>query len=139
VVEAHEKIELDTKGRGGELVRFRMSVIPDRDRTFRVQVKGLNCFVAKVGKDGSGRPTPAITVAEDGAVDFVSTKREQLGRLALSLGRNARNADESGGSSGDQVFHTAAGDLVVPCIDESLAVAIDFGPDREIIVVCYRA
>jgi serine/threonine protein kinase len=131
VVEVYEKLELDIAGDRGVEVRFRVSIVPERDRSFRIQIKGLNCFVSK-GDVASARPTPAVSAAEDGTVSFVSTGREWLGKVVFSFGHPA---PERGG----RVFPMAGGDLVVPSGEASFALALDLGPDREIIVMCKRA
>jgi serine/threonine-protein kinase len=130
VQEAYEKLDLSTPGADGDEVRLRVSIVPDRDKTFRIQIKGLNCFIARVGPSGSSRPTPAINATEDGTVELVSTQRRVLARLSFAFGRS---------EGADQVFTTANGDLVIPSLYDSSAVALDFGGEREIIVMCQRA
>jgi serine/threonine protein kinase len=130
VVDVYEKLELDLAGDQGIEVRFRVSIVPERDQAFRIHIKGLNCFVSKAVEGPALRPTPAISAAEDGAIDFVSTSRKRLGRVAFSFGRPA--------AGGGRVFPLAGGDLVVPLAEASYAVALDLGPDREIIVMCKR-
>jgi serine/threonine protein kinase len=130
VVDVYEKLELDLSGEQGIEVRFRVSIVPERDQAFRIHIKGLNCFVSKAVEGPALRPTPAISAAEDGAIDFVSTSRKRLGRVAFSFGRPA--------PGGGRVFPLAGGDLVVPSAEASYAVALDLGPDREIIVMCKR-
>ncbi len=131
VVEVYEKLELDIAGDGVE-VRFRVSILPERERSFRIQIKGLNCFVSKNDVSNAARPSPAVSAAEDGSVNFVSTARKWLGSVSFSFGRPA--PDGSG-----RVFPMVGADLVVPSGEASFALALDLGPDREIIVMCKRA
>jgi eukaryotic-like serine/threonine-protein kinase len=131
VVDVFEKLELDLAGDQGIEIRFRVSIVPERDQLFRIHIKGLNCFVAKPTEGPvPPRPTPALSASEDGAIDFVSTSRKRLGRVAFSFGRVA----EGGG----RVFPLSEGSVVVPSAEASYAVALDLGPDREIIVMCKR-
>ncbi len=132
VVEVYEKLELDLASENGVEVRFRVSILPERDRSFRIQIKGLNCFVSKVGVAGTPRPTPALSASEDGGVDFMSTARKWLGRCTFSFG-------QPGPEGSGRVFPLEGGDLVVPSAEASFALALDLGPDREIIVMCKRA
>jgi serine/threonine protein kinase len=133
IVDVYEKLELDIAGdEGVEKIRFRVSIIPERERSFRIQIKGLNCFVTKVDAARTARPTPAISAAEDGGVNFVSTGRKWLGRVLFSFGRQ-------GPEGGSRVFPMEGGDLVVPSGEVLFALALDLGPDREIIVMCKRA
>lgn len=131
IVDVFEKLELDLPGGGATPSRFRLSIVPEKDRAFRIQVKGLNCFVAKVIAGGTSRPTPALSATDDTVVEFVSTRRQVLGRATLSFGR------ESPGGGG-HVFATAAGALVVPSLPASFSVAVDLGPEQELIVMCKR-
>jgi serine/threonine-protein kinase len=134
IVEVYEKLELDIAGEHGAEVRFRVSILPERDRSFRIQIKGLNCFVSKIGAPAGTRPTPAMSATENGGVDFLSTARKWLGQVTFSFGRPA-----SGPGQGGRVFPMKGGDLVVPSGEASFALALDLGPEREIIVMCKRA
>jgi serine/threonine protein kinase len=130
VVQVHEKLDL-TLGEGtGVDVRFRVSLVPGRER-FQINVKGLNCFVVKSDPDSTGgaRPTPAVSAHDDGAVDFVSMNRQPLGRLSWSFGRQ---------TAGGLLFRVSGVDLVVPCSEATQAVALDLGRDRDVVVMCKR-
>jgi serine/threonine protein kinase len=131
IIQAYEKLDLDLVGDGAVEVRFRVSIVPEQAYSFRIQIKGLNCFISKVGASGSARPTPAISASEDGMVEFVSTGRKVVGRIAFAFGRQGEDLST-------HVFATAGGDVVVPSLGDSFALALDFGPDREIIVMCSK-
>jgi hypothetical protein len=130
VVEVHEKLELTLGGPRGFDVRFRVTMVPVREGELRINVKGLNCFVTRADAAQASRPTPAVTAGDDGAVDFVSTTREWLGRLGWTFGKP--------GPSRSRVFHVSGGELVVPSTEALYAVALDLGESREVIVMCKR-
>ncbi len=131
ITPVHEKLELDIPGDRGADVRFRVSIVPSRDRTSQIQIKGLNCFVSRFDATGSARPTPALSATQDGVVDFVSTTRQVLARTAFAFGRPT--PDGRG-----QAFRLSGVDVVVSLEQGSFAVALDLGLDREIIVLCKR-
>jgi serine/threonine protein kinase len=128
VVEVHERLELTLGGPGGVDVRFRVSIAPMTEGKFHINIKGMNCFVQRA--DGVSRPTPAIHASEDGMVDFVSTMREFLGRIAWSFG--------TPGPGGGRVFQVSGGELVVPSSEATYSVALDLGRGHEVIVMCKR-
>jgi eukaryotic-like serine/threonine-protein kinase len=131
VVEVYENLELAMAGDGAE-VRFRISILPEIGRSFRIHIKGLNCFVSKSDAASASRPTPAITAREDGKVCFVSTARKWLAQVSFAFGQAA--PDGSG-----HVVPMAGTDLVVPAGEVRFALGLDLGPEREIIVMCKRA
>jgi serine/threonine-protein kinase len=130
-VTVDEKLELDIVGERGVDVRFRVTLVPARDPAFHVQLKGLNCFVGKADGGAPVRPSTALTATGDGAAEFVSTKREPLARVLLAFGRPT--PDGRG-----HVFPVAGGDLVITSTAGSFAVALDLGPEREIVVLSKR-
>jgi hypothetical protein len=91
-----------------------------------VNLKGLNCFVRRPGATLS----PALVADSDGTADLVSTHKEHLGTLSWTFGA-ARGAS--------RVFPVAQGELVVPFPQGHHALALELGPDRELIVICRRA
>jgi len=123
VVEVHEKLDVSVPRGEGAAVRFRVTLLPSRDATFRVNVKGLNCFVAPQG----GRASPAIVVGTDGVAELLSARREGLGSLLWSFG-----AMTTAGRS----FTIADGELLLPFPHAACALALDVGDGREIIVIC---
>jgi hypothetical protein len=127
IVDTHETLELDL-GKGGSDVRFRVSFLPEQNGIPRVQIKGLSCFVT--GEAAPGRPTPAVTASSDGSVVFVSAQRQPLGRLLFAFGQPTDNRG--------RVFSVDGVDLVIPSSDGSSMVALDLGPEREIVVLRKR-
>jgi hypothetical protein len=129
IVETHERLDLsvptgDTPANGGG-ARFRITLLPAREQ-LRVNLKGLNCFVRRAG----GSLSPALVADLDGIADLVSTNKESLGTLSWSFG-SARGAS--------RVFPVGRGELVVPFPQGHHALALELGPDRELIVICRRA
>jgi serine/threonine protein kinase len=157
VAEVHERLELSITGptlpaepgvppqqavfAAGPDVRFRVSLVPVRDQPLRVNIKGMNCFVAKADSTGTVRPSPAVTVSEDSSVEFMSTSRKPLAKIAVSFGQmvNPKEGPSEGARGGDRVFRVSGGELVVPSSEAVYAVALDLGPGREVIVMCKRA
>ncbi len=126
LVETHEKLDLAVPTARGVDVRFRVTLLPGRGGQLRVNVKGLNCFVGRPG----GAISPALVADADGVAELVSTQKESLGSLGWSFG--AVRSDS-------RVFPVAHGELVVPFPQGSHALALELGPDRELIVICRRA
>jgi serine/threonine protein kinase len=124
VVETHEKLDLAVPSGQGE-VRFRVTLLPGRGPQLRVNLKGLNCFVGRPGAP----PSPALVTDADGMADFVSMQREHLGTIAWSFGVL---------QDGTRAFPVAQGEVVVPFPQGLHALALDLGPDRELIVICRR-
>ena len=125
IVETHERLDLSVPTEKGVDVRFRITLLPAREH-LRVNLKGLNCFVARSG----GTLSPALVADSDGTADLVSTQKEHLGSLSWTFGSTR-------GSS--RVFPVARGELVVPFPQGHHALALELGPDRELIVICRRA
>jgi serine/threonine-protein kinase len=123
-VEVDEKLEISLR-RGDAHVRFRATMIPAGAGALRLNIKPLNCFVAKPG----GPPSPAIAAHADGAAEFVSLSKAPLGGIVWSFGRPAPRG---------AVFRLPRGELLVPCGDGSQAVAIDLGAGRAVIVMVRR-
>jgi serine/threonine-protein kinase len=125
VVETHEKLDLAVPTAAGVDVRFRVTLLPAREQ-LRVNLKGLNCFVRRAGASLS----PALVADADGAAEFVSTQKESLATLSWSFGMTRGAA---------RVFPVARGELVVPFPQGHHALALELGPERELIVICRRA
>lgn len=120
-------LEIPT-GRGID-VRFRATLLPDRDGV-RLNVKGLNCFVARVlPGGGSGSPTPAIVSKDAGSASFISSTREPLGRVSWSFGIPTEDGNRL-------VFE--GGEMVVPYTRATYAVALDVGAPHPVVIVCKR-
>jgi serine/threonine-protein kinase len=150
IVETHERIDLGVPTSAGVEVRFRVTLLPGQRDEFRVNVKGLNCFVAKPG----GSVSPAIVASEDGTARFLSTHKEELGAVSWQFGSlryddarplataNAKTANANVGGNaenGARVFVVDGGTLVVPFPEGVFALALELGADRELIVVSRRA
>jgi hypothetical protein len=145
-VDLNEKLDftLHTPARSGDPsslrpIRFRVALLPSPGpEGFSLHIKGLNCFVVRAAPAAPGaprgRPTPAITAAENGDAELVSGEQETLTRIGWSFGR----ASDVGEGAG-RVFDFGGAELVVPFSQASQAVAIDLGPEREAIVICKRA
>jgi serine/threonine-protein kinase len=125
VVETHERLDLSVPTEKGVDVRFRITLLPAREQ-LRVNLKGLNCFVRPAG----GNVSPALVADGDGTADLVSTQKVNLGTLSWSFGSTRGAA---------RVFPVARGELVVPFPQGHHALALELGPDREVIVICRRA
>jgi hypothetical protein len=125
IVETHERLDLSIPTAKGVDVRFRITLLPAREQ-LRVNLKGLNCFVRRAGATVS----PALVADSDGTADLVSTQKENLGTLSWTFGSTR-------GPS--RVFPVAKGELVVPFPQGHHALALELGPDRELIVICRRA
>jgi len=125
IVETHERLDLSVPTEKGVDVRFRITLLPAREQ-LRVNLKGLNCFVRRSGATLS----PALVADSDGTADLVSTHKENLGTVSWTFG-STRGAS--------RVFPVAKGELVVPFPQGHHALALELGPDRELIVICRRA
>jgi len=130
LVDVDEKLDLTFPSAKGADVRFRVSFLPSQDGHFRINIKGLNCFI----RGPSGRPTPAIATDSDGAADFISTGWEELGQIAWSFGQAAAAKPEGG-----RVFRLAGGEMVIPSSQATQSVALflgALGSERDVIILC---
>jgi hypothetical protein len=126
IVETHERVDVCAPTVSRLDVRFRVTLLPGESDQFGVNIKGLNCFVAKPG----GAPTPAIVATTDGSAVFVSMQKERLGWLSFSFGALGPGA---------RVFVVEGGQVVVPFPVGVFALALQLEQSRELIVVCRRA
>jgi len=133
-----ERLDLEVPSPRGITAGVRLTIMPTTAGSFRVNIKGLNCFVRSSGGGGVPRPTPAISASVDGCVELVSaSSREPLARLTFSFGTIA-----SGGADGTatgRAFDIAGATLVVPFPKGAYALAIDVGAERDVILMCKRA
>jgi len=126
LVETHEKLDLTIPPRGlTDELRLRVTLLPGRGPQFRVNLKGLSCFIGRPG----GTASPAIVADADGTAELVSAKKERVGGLRWSFGTIR---------GGSRVFPVAKGELVVPFPQGECALAVELSPDREVIVICRR-
>lgn len=126
LVEVNDAIDFTRATATGEL-RFRISMIAIPHTPLRINIKGLNCFVAWA--DRATRPTPAIVATQDGSVDLVSAQREKIGRVSWSFGTPAHTG---------RVFLVDGQELVIPYENASSAVVVHLGDDRELVAMCKR-
>jgi serine/threonine protein kinase len=137
VVETHERLDLAVPTAKGVDMRFRVTLLPARGTSFRVNIKGLNCFIARPG----GTPSPALVAETDGEAELISSQRERIGTLSWSFGA-VRGPDADAGTlgqaQGSRVFTFADANLVIPFPQGTFAVALELGHDRELIVICRR-
>jgi len=124
VVEVDEALDLAVPSSLGVDARVRLMFVPSRDG-FRLNVKGLNCFVVR-----DGRPSAAVLLDRDGAVELMSSTREPMGRLVCSFGAI---------SGQDRVFPAIGPELVLPLHTARRAVAVHIESTGELIVMCSQA
>ena len=140
VVEIHEKIDISepVSPDGGSKTggaRVRVTLLPGRGQTFRMHLKGLNCFVAKRG----GAPTPALVADNDGHADLFSMQRERIGSVAWSFGEMTPAGRRFRVGPGPYATNQGAdGDVTIPPPHDVCALALEVGPDREAIVICRK-
>lgn len=103
--------------------RFRLTFLPGWEG--RVHVRGLNCFVEKLG----GRATSAVDLDGDGAIELIAPDRARLDTVRLLFPRAA-----------DKMWHFPLGGatLAVPVVDVPRALLLDYGPGRETVLLCRR-
>ena len=101
--------------------RFRITRQPSSGALPRINVKGLNCFVAVVRGAREVRPTTAVDLEGDGDVQLVAPDRRVLDGLRCLLGR-PRDAD--------RLYDLGSVVLAVPAA--AGAVLLDLGPGREL-------
>jgi serine/threonine-protein kinase len=111
---------LDLGGDGPHLrsaARFRITLNPSGSAALRLNVKGLNCFVARAG----ARPSTAIDLDADAELHLLAPDRRLLEAMQCRVGV----------ASGDQRLYDLGGaTLSVPAA--SAGVLLDLGPGREL-------
>lgn len=122
-IQVHERLDLSFVDRSGAPVRMRVTMLPGGAP--KLNLKGLTCFVARRGQ----RPTPALTVDQDGAADLVSASREVLGELTWSFGQPAQ---------GGRLFLVDGRHLLVPYSDAQQAIALMLTRGHDLVVMCRR-
>ena len=122
-VQVHERLDLSFMDAEGGQVRARVTMLPGS--TLKLNVKGLSCFVARRGQ----RPTPALTVGEDGSADLVSATRKTLGELTWSFGQ--------AGPEG-RLFVVDGRQLLVPYSEGQQVIALMLSRGSDLIVMCRR-
>jgi len=122
-VPVHEKLDLSFVDPSGGHVRLRVTMLPST--TAKLNIKGLTCFVGRRGQ----RPSPAMTVTQDGSADMVSAARQVLGELTWSFGQ--------AGPQG-RVFVVDGRQLLVPYSEAREAVALMLSHGDDVVVMCRR-
>jgi serine/threonine-protein kinase len=100
--------------------RVRVSLIPGAAGRLCVHVQGLSCFVALAG----GRPSRAVQLAEDGALDLVAPNHRRLGHIRVSFGRPA---------AGHTVFTVDEEEVAIAHKSHPQPVALDLGAGAEVL------
>jgi serine/threonine protein kinase len=124
VVEVDDRLDLAVPSELGVDARVRLMFVPARDG-FRVNVKGLNCFIVR-----DGRPSAASLLERDGTVELLSSTREPMGRLRFTFGAV---------SGQNRVFPAIGPELLLPLQRAQRAVAIHIESTGELIVMCSQA
>jgi len=124
VVEVDDRLDLAVPSELGVDARVRLTFVPSRDG-YRVNVKGLNCFIVR-----DGRPAAAALLERDGAVELMSSAREPMGRLRFTFGAV---------SGQNRVFPAFGPELLLPLQRAQRAVAIHIESTGELIVMCSQA
>ncbi len=124
VVEVDDRLDLAVPSELGGDARVRLTFVPARDG-FRVNVKGLNCFIVR-----DGRPSAASLLERDGTVELLSSTREPMGRLRFTFGAV---------SGQNRVFPAIGPELLLPLQRAQRAVAIHIESTGELIVMCSQA
>ena len=120
-VQVHERLDLSFVDADGGHVRLRVTILPGG--TQKLNVKGLSCFVARRGQ----RPTPALTVTEDGAADLVSSTRQTLGDLTWSFGQAGHDG---------RLFVVDGRQLLVPYSEGQQVIALMLSGGSDVIMMC---
>ncbi len=124
VLPVHEKIDLG--GEAGPLrspARLRLTLLPDAGRGVRLHVKGLNCFVTRVGE----RPTGAVSLDTDQDLELVAPDRKRMDVLRCLFGVP--------GEDRTTIFALGAVTLAVPAQHIQSAILLDLGPGRELVLL----
>ena len=121
IIEVDDRLDLAVPSALGVDARVRLTFVPSREG-YRVNVKGLNCFVAR-----DGRPSAAVLLDRDGTVELMSSSRENMGRISLVFGAI---------SGPNRVFPSIGPDLLLPLDRARRAVAIHIESTGELIVMC---
>ncbi len=121
IIEVDDRLDLACPSSLGVDARVRLTFVPSREG-YRVNVKGLNCFVAR-----DGRASAAVLMDRDGIVELMSSSREPMGRISLEFGAI---------SGPNRVFPSIGSDLLLPLQRARRAVAIHIESTGELIVMC---
>ncbi|HSQ68299.1 MAG TPA: serine/threonine-protein kinase [Polyangiaceae bacterium] len=124
VIDVEDRLDLAVPTPLGVDARIRLMLLPGRTG-YRLNVKGLNCFVVR-----DGRPAAAVVVESDGVVELMSSAREPMGRLGYTFGVVEGNT---------RVFPAFAPDLVLPLPRGARAIAVHVEATGELIAMCAKS
>jgi serine/threonine-protein kinase len=116
--------QLDLGGEAAPLrskARFRITLLPSRLRAASINVKGLNCFVARL----AGRPAAAINVDHDTELELLAADRLRLEGVRCAIGRAV---------DGQHLYDLGPLTLAVTGAPAG-AVLLDLGPGREFVLI----
>lgn len=119
---------LDLGGECGLLrspARFRVTLLPAGAAGARLNLKGLNCFVASAG----GRPATAVNLEQDAELELLGPDRRALEHITCSLGRAA---------GARQLCRLGSRTLAIEGARTG-AVLLDVGPGRDLLLIHHRA
>jgi hypothetical protein len=130
IVEVDDRLDLSVPSpankAGANEARIRVTLLPSVDRSgYKANVKGLNCFILR-----DGRPSTAAVVEGDEVLSLMSSTREDLGRIRVSLG--AIRGDS-------RVFPAYGDELLIPLAVARRAAAVQIESTGEIVVLCQRS
>ncbi len=132
-VDVRDSIDLSYVGPKGDAVKFRVSLVPSGNgnggNKYRLNIKGLNCFVSK-----GGRPTPAVVADADGTAELISSGWEALGKIGWSFGEAV-----TGPAGAGRAFRLSDGEMMVPSAQATDPIAIFLGTDGDVVVMCAQA
>jgi len=135
ITDVDDHLDVTLPSPPGTVAGVRLTILPTKPGAYRVNIKGLNCFVVNVGGKGQPRPTPAISADADGTADLVTASNARLGRLTFGFGSVVATPR---GDSTERVFDIAGATLVVPFPAGAYALCIDVGPERDVLVMRKR-
>jgi serine/threonine-protein kinase len=127
LVEVNEVLELTRANPTIGELKLRFTMLAVNNTPLRLNIKGLNCFVAWAER--GGRPTPAIVAQQDGALDLISAHREHVGRVSWTFGTSTHTG---------RLFVVDGQELVIPYSEATHAVVLHLGDDRELVAMCRR-
>ncbi len=115
---AEGSVDLSFAADKGELTRVRVAFLWTGEQEWVLHLKGLNCFVSRKGQ----RPTAAVQLAEDAAVELLSPTRRPLHDLGVIFAKHHKGA----------MIYTIGGERVsVPRAAALGSVLLDPGSGQE--------